>query len=134
MAQLTVPVFYNIRRYLTENILTLLFLRFHNQIFLNSNSLFNGRQKVLLSVTTLATRRSFTGFAGKLPSSLLHELAIWSSIFPCDAQKQLQILQNNTIRTIVGMRKYDHVISSYKNLMILKIHDICKLEIPDSSF
>ena len=55
---------------LLTNILTLLFWRFHNQIFLN-NCRFYGRQKVLLRVTALATRRSFTGFAGKLPSSLL---------------------------------------------------------------
>ena len=52
--------------YLT-NILTLLFLKFHNQIFLN-NCWFYGRQKVILSITALALRRSFTGFAGKLPS------------------------------------------------------------------
>ena len=47
----------------------------------------------------------------------------------CDAQKQLQILQNNAVRAIVGSRKYDHVTFSYKNLKILKIHDLCKLEI-----
>ena len=67
-AQARVPVFHDIRRYLTDNILTPLFWRFHNQIFLN-NCGFYGRQKVLLSVTALGTRRSFTGFAGKLPSS-----------------------------------------------------------------
>ena len=70
-SQARVPVFYDIRRYLTDKyILTLLFWRFPNQIFLN-NCWFYGRQKVLLSVTALAMRRSFTGFAGKLPSSLV---------------------------------------------------------------
>ena len=54
-------------------ILTLLFWRFHNQMFLN-NCWFYGRQKVLLSVTALALRRSFPGFAGKLPSSLTKAL------------------------------------------------------------
>ena len=60
---------------------------------------------------------------------LLYGLAIWGSPVFCDAQKQLQILQNNAVRAIVGRRKYDHVTSSYKNLKILKIHDLCKLEI-----
>ena len=55
------------------NILTVLFWRFHYQIFLN-NCLFCGRQKVLLSVTALAMRRLFTGFDGKLPSSCEIEL------------------------------------------------------------
>ena len=45
-------------------IVTLLFWRFHDQIFLN-NCWFYGRQKVLLSVTSLGLRRSFSGFAGK---------------------------------------------------------------------
>ena len=36
---------------------------------LDSTSGFYGRQKELLSITALATHRSFTGFAGKLPSS-----------------------------------------------------------------
>ena len=67
---LGVPVCYDIRRCLTDKYLTLLFWRFHNQIFL-SNCWFYGRQKVPLSVTALALRRSFTGFAGKLPSSFI---------------------------------------------------------------
>ena len=60
---------------------------------------------------------------------LLYGLAIWGSPVFCDAQKQLQILQNNAVRAIVGSKKYDHVTSSYKNLKILKIHDLCELEI-----
>ena len=40
---------------------------------------------------------------------LLYGLAIWGSPVFCDAQKQLQILQNNAVRAIVGSRKYDHV-------------------------
>ena len=42
---------------------------------------------------------------------LLYGLAIWGCTFPCDAQKQLQILQNNAIRAIVGgknMTKLPH--------------------------
>ena len=70
MAQLRVPVCYDIRRCLTDKYLTLLFWKFHNQIFLK-NCWFYGRQKVLLSVTALALRRSFTGFAGKLPSCFI---------------------------------------------------------------
>ena len=58
---------------------------------------------------------------------LLHGLAIWGATFPYDAQKQVQVLQNNAIRVIVGSRKYDLATSSYKNLNILKIHDLCKL-------
>ena len=61
------------------NILSLLFWRFDNQMFLNSNYWFNVRQKVLLRVTALATRRSFTGFTGKLPSSCNY---IWFTKLP----------------------------------------------------
>ena len=68
MAQARVQVFCDIRRYLTDKFFDSTFWRFHNQVFLN-NCWFDGRQEVLLSVTALATRRSFTGFAGKLPTS-----------------------------------------------------------------
>ena len=62
---------------------------------------------------------------------LLYGLAIWVSIFFCNAQKQLQIRQNNAIKAVVEvesitMFRYNF---SYKNLKILKIHDLCKLEI-----
>ena len=60
---------------------------------------------------------------------VLYGLAIWGSTFPCDAQKKLQILQNNAIRATIGSRKYDHVTSSYKSFMILKNYDLYKLEI-----
>ena len=59
--------------------MTSLFWRFHNQIFLN-NCWFYGRQKVHLSVTALAMRRSFTGFAGKLPSSSLQDFVGWGCV------------------------------------------------------
>ena len=67
-ARARVPMFSDISRYLTDKYLTLLFWRFLNQLFLN-NCWFYGRLKVLLSVTALGTRRLFTGFAVKLPSS-----------------------------------------------------------------
>ena len=68
MAQLRVPVFHDIRRYSTDKYFDSTFFEVPYSDVLN-NCGFYGRQKVLLSVTALATRRSFTGFAGKLPSS-----------------------------------------------------------------
>ena len=60
---------------------------------------------------------------------LLYGLTVWGSTSPRSSQKQLQLLQNNAVRAIVGCRKCDHISLSYKNLNILKVHDLCKLEI-----
>ena len=73
-----------------------------------------------------------TSYYALIQPHLLYGLAIRGSTFSCDAQKQLQLLQNNSIKAIVGSRTYHHVSSSYKNLMILKIQDLCKLEIATS--
>ena len=86
--------------------MTLLFWRFHNQIFLNIADLMVDK-KVLLSVTALvllklfnfqankfmlcyvmlATRRSFTGFAGKLPSSFKMSFGFRNSTRAVDSTK-----------------------------------------------
>ena len=41
---------------------------------------------------------------------------------------QLQLLQNNSIRAIVGLKKSQHITSSYHDLEILKIKDLCYFE------
>ena len=46
-----------------------------------------------------------------------------------ELRERLLSFITRAIRAIGGSRKYDHVTSSYKFFMILKIHDLCKLEI-----
>ena len=68
------------------SILTLLFLRYHNQIFLNNCCIY-GRQKVLLGVTALlGMRRSFTGFDGN--SHLVVVVVVVAHIYPVTGQRQ----------------------------------------------
>ena len=44
-------------------------------------------------------------------------------------QKRLQLIQNNAIRAITWRRKYDHISSSNQDLGVVKIPDLCKVEI-----
>ena len=60
---------------------------------------------------------------------LLYGLTVRGSTSPTSSQKQLQLLQNNAVRAVVECRKCDHISLSYKNLNMLKVHDLCKLEI-----
>ena len=86
--------------------MTLLFWRFHNQIFLN-NCWFCGRQKILLSITALAMRRSFTGFAGKLPSSYWN-ICLWYfwaklvKTYAQDVSKNIPVYYRNNTNILVS--------------------------------
>ena len=90
--------------------MTLLFWRFHNQTFLN-NCWFYGRQKVLLSVTALATRRSFTGFAGKLPSSFVVDFCLEQN----NLRERINYASFNIIFVLAAMT------FNYKNGRSLKV-------------
>ena len=132
-AGLTWPViFFRIRN---DDIVFLLFWRFHNQIFLY-NCWFFGRRKVLLSVAALATRRSFSGFAGKLSSSLVwsdHKRftsardlfrLVWIFYISGNPLTVLSINNGGTVETM-----YDHhliSIETYKGL-----RENCNYTFPD---
>ena len=60
---------------------------------------------------------------------LLYGLVIWESTNSCTTQQPLQLLQNNAVRAITGMSRFEHITSSFRQLDILKIHDLCKIEI-----
>ena len=60
---------------------------------------------------------------------LLYGLVIWGSTDPCTTQQPLQLLQNNAVRAITGISRFEHITSSFRRLDILKIHDLCKIEI-----
>ena len=60
---------------------------------------------------------------------LLYDLAIWGSTGPCTIQQPLQLLQNNAVRAITGISKFEHFNPSFRRLNVLKILDLCKIEI-----
>ena len=60
---------------------------------------------------------------------LLYDLVIWGSTNPCTTQQPLQLLQNNAERAITGISRFEHITPSFRRLDILKIHDLCKIEI-----
>ena len=65
---------------------------------------------------------------------LLYGLSVWGSTFPYSAQQRLQLIQNNAIRAITGKRKFNHISSSYQDLGVLKISDLCKAEIASLTY
>ena len=60
---------------------------------------------------------------------LLYGLVIWGSTDSCTIQQPLQLLQNNAERAITGISRFEHITPSFRRLDILKIHDLCKIEI-----
>ena len=60
---------------------------------------------------------------------LLYGLVIWGSTDPCTTQQPLQLLQNNAVRAITGISRFELITPSFRRLDILKIHDSCKIEI-----
>ena len=60
---------------------------------------------------------------------LLYGLVIWGSTDPCTTQQPLQLLQNNAVRAITGISRFEHITPSFRRLDIFKIHDLCKIEI-----
>jgi len=59
----------------------------------------------------------------------VYGLIVWGSIVSCVSQQNMQLLQNIAGRETVEIKKYEHIISSFKKFDILKIPDLCKLEI-----
>ena len=117
----------------------LLFWRFHNQIFLN-NCWFYCRREVLLSVTALATRRSFTGFAGKLPSSLDCYLLETSKILEVHLDRNLcfSSMINKTCRVcyfkLHKLNNLRHFSSQDTKLMLVKYYIISRLDYRNSLY
>ena len=64
-----------------------------------------------------------------IQSHLLYGLVVWGSTISGKSFNQLQLLQNNSIRAIIGLPKYEHISSYYFKLEILKIKDLNKFEI-----
>ena len=60
---------------------------------------------------------------------LLYGLVIWGSTDLCTIQQPLQLLQNNAVRAITGISRFEHITPSFRRLDILKIHDLCNIEI-----
>ena len=62
-------------------------------------------------------------------AGLLYGIVTWGPSVSSNTLNQLQLLQNNSIRAIVGLKKSQHITSSYRDLEILKIKDLCNFEI-----
>ena len=62
-------------------------------------------------------------------SHLMYGIVTWGPSVLSNTSNQLQLLQNNSIRAIVSLKKYEHITSSYRDLEILKIKDLCNFEI-----
>ena len=67
-------------------------------------------------------------------SQLLYGIVTWGPSVLSNNLNQLQLLQNNSIRAIVGMKKSQHITSFYRDLEILKIKDLCNFEIAKLMF
>ena len=63
--------------------------------------------------------------------SLIHPITSYCSLawggISSDKLKSINIAHKCVIRTIASLKKYDHTSQTYKNLGILKFHDILKL-------
>ena len=56
-------------------------------------------------------------------------MGMWGSTDPCTTQQPLQLLQNNAVQAITGISRFEHIAPSFRRLDILKIYDLCKIEI-----
>ena len=59
---------------------------------------------------------------------LLYGIVVWGPKLPAYILNRLQLLQNNCIRAIVGLKKYERITSLFRKFEILKINDLCKFE------
>ena len=66
-------------------------------------------------------------------SHLLYSIVTWGPSVWLNTLNQLQLLQLNSIRAIVGLKKSQHI-TSYRDLEILKIKDLCNFEIAKLMF
>ena len=62
-------------------------------------------------------------------SHLLYGIVTWGSSVLSNTLNQLQLLQNNSIRVIVGLKKSQHITSFYRDAEILKIKNLCNFKI-----
>ena len=67
-------------------------------------------------------------------SHLLYGIVTWGPSVSSNTLNQLQLLQNNSIRAIVGLKKSQHITSSYHDLEIFKIKGICNFKITKLMF
>ena len=67
-------------------------------------------------------------------SHLLYGIVSWGPSISSTTLNQLQLLQNNSIRAIVGSKKSHEITSSYRDLEILKIKGLCNFEIAKLMF
>ena len=61
-------------------------------------------------------------------SRIQHGIILWGSTFK-SVQRELERKLNNIVRTITGSWKFEHVSPLFKQLKLLKLHDIYKLEL-----
>ena len=67
-------------------------------------------------------------------SRLLYGIVTWKPSVLSNTLNQLQLLQNNSIKVIVGLKKSQQITSSYHELEIKKIKDLCNFEIAKLMF
>ena len=56
-------------------------------------------------------------YHASVQSHLLYGIVIWGPSVSSNTLNQLQLLQNNSIRAIVGLKKFQHI-TSYRDLEI----------------
>ena len=61
-------------------------------------------------------------------SRVQYGIILWGSTFHSTLRK-LEVRLNDIVRIMTGRRKFDHVSPLYKNLSLLKLQDIYKLEL-----
>ena len=61
-------------------------------------------------------------------SQVQYEIILWGSTFP-STLRELEVRLNYIVRTMTGRRKFYHVSPVYKDLALLKLQDIYKLEL-----
>ena len=61
-------------------------------------------------------------------SRVQYVIILWGSTFH-STLRELEVRLNDIVRTMTGRRKFDHVSPLYKNLSLLKLQDIYKLEL-----
>ena len=61
-------------------------------------------------------------------SRVQYEIILWGSTFH-STLRELEVRLNDIVRTMTGRRKFDHVSPLYKNLSLLKLQIIYKLEL-----
>ena len=66
-------------------------------------------------------------------SYLLYGIVTWGPSVSSNTLNKLILLQNNSIRAIVGLKKSQHI-TSYRDLEILKIKNLCHFEIAKLMF